>query len=74
MATAAPRGEQAKDLDFLLNIGQIFTQIVYAQLVAEAAALDIDGAPGGHAPEPPPPARASTRTMSTGCLVFSSRT
>jgi len=47
MATAAPRGEQAKDLDFLLNIGQIFTQIVYAQLVAEAAALAIDGAPGG---------------------------
>ena len=47
MATAAPRGEQAKDLDFLLNIGQIFTQVVYAQLVAEAAALAIDGAPGG---------------------------
>ena len=47
MATAAPRGEQAKDLDFLLNIGQIFTQIVYAQLAAEAAALAIDGAPGG---------------------------
>jgi alkylation response protein AidB-like acyl-CoA dehydrogenase len=47
MATAAPRGGQAKDLDFLLNIGQIFTQIVYAQLVAEAAALAIDGAPGG---------------------------
>ena len=47
MATAAPSGEQAKDLDFLLNIGQIFTQIVYAQLVAEAAALAIDGAPGG---------------------------
>ncbi len=47
MATAAPRGEQAKDLDYLLNIGQIFTQIVYAQLAAEAAALAIDGAPGG---------------------------
>ncbi len=47
MATAAPRGEQARDLDFLLNIGQIFTQIVYAQLAAEAAALAIDGAPGG---------------------------
>ena len=47
MATAAPRGEQARDLDFLLNIGQIFTQVVYAQLVAEAAALAIDGAPGG---------------------------
>jgi len=47
MATAAPRGEQAKDLDFLLNVGQIFTQIVYAQLAAEAAALAIDGAAGG---------------------------
>jgi len=47
VATAAPRGEQAKDLDFLLNIGQIFTQIVYAQLAAEAAALAIDAAPGG---------------------------
>ena len=47
MATAAPQGEQAKDLDFLLNLGQIFTQIVYAQLVAEAAALALDGAPDG---------------------------
>ena len=47
MATAAPRGEQAKDLDYLLNLGQIFTQVVYAQLVAEAAALAIDGAPDG---------------------------
>ena len=47
MATAPPRGEQAKDLDFLLNVGQIFTQIVYAQLAAEAAALAIDGAAGG---------------------------
>ncbi len=47
MATAAPQGEQARDLDFLLTIGQIFTQIVYAQLVAEAAALAIDGATDG---------------------------
>ena len=47
MATAGPRGEQAKDLDFLLNVGQIFTQIVYAQLAAEAAALAIDDEPGG---------------------------
>jgi acyl-CoA dehydrogenase len=47
MATAAPRGEQAKDLDFLLNLGQIFTQVVYTQLVAEAAALAIDDAPDG---------------------------
>jgi len=47
MATAGPQGEQGKDLDFLLSIGQIFTQVVYAQLVAEAAALAIDGAPDG---------------------------
>ena len=58
MATAAPRGEQTKDLDFLLNVGQIFTQIVYAQLVAEAAALAIDGAPGG--------TRAGTTTACAG--------
>ena len=47
MATAGPQGEQARDLDFLLTIGQVFTQVVYAQLVAEAAALAIDGAPDG---------------------------
>jgi len=47
VATAGPQGEQAKDLDFLLTIGQIFTQVVYAQLVAEAAALALDGAPDG---------------------------
>ena len=47
MATAGPQGEQARDLDFLLTIGQVFTQVVYAQLVAEAAALVIDGAPDG---------------------------
>lgn len=47
MATAGPKGEQNRDLDFLLTIGQIFTQIVYAQLTAEAAALAIDDAPDG---------------------------
>jgi acyl-CoA dehydrogenase len=47
MATAGPQGEQGKDLDFLLSIGQIFTQVVYAQLVAEAAALALDDAPEG---------------------------
>jgi acyl-CoA dehydrogenase len=47
IATAGPQGEQARDLDFLLTIGQIFTQAVYAQLVAEAAALALDGAPDG---------------------------
>lgn len=47
MATAGPQGEQARDLDFLLTVGQIFTQVVYAQLIGEAAALVIDGAPDG---------------------------
>jgi acyl-CoA dehydrogenase len=47
VATAGPQGEQARDLDFLLTLGQIFTQAVYAQLVAEAAALALDGAPDG---------------------------
>ena len=47
MASAPPQGEQSKDLDFLLTIGQVFTQVVYAQLVAEAAALALDGAPDG---------------------------
>jgi acyl-CoA dehydrogenase len=47
MMSAAPQGDQGKDLDYLLNIGQIFTQVVYAQLVAEAAALALDGAPDG---------------------------
>ncbi len=47
MATAGPTGEQHRDLDFLLTIGQIFTQIVYAQLTAEAAGLAISGAPDG---------------------------
>lgn len=41
--TAPPTPEQQKDLDFLLTLGQMFTQIVYAQLVCESAALAIDG-------------------------------
>jgi acyl-CoA dehydrogenase len=47
MAEHGPDAEQAKDLDFLLSLGQIFTSIVYAQLVAEAAALALENAPGG---------------------------
>lgn len=47
VATQPPNEEQIKDLDFLLNIGQLFTQVVYAQLVCEAAAAAIDGQPGG---------------------------
>ena len=32
-----PSEQQQKDLDFLLTLGQLFTQVVYAQLVCEAA-------------------------------------
>jgi acyl-CoA dehydrogenase len=35
--TSPPSAEQQKDLDFLLTLGQLFTQVVYAQLVCEAA-------------------------------------
>ncbi len=47
VVTAPPSGEQQKDLDFLLSLGQLFTQVVYAQLIAEGAALALDGAPNG---------------------------
>ncbi len=47
MAEHGPDAGQAKDLDFLLSLGQIFTSIVYAQLAAEAAGLALDGAAEG---------------------------
>lgn len=43
--TAPPSEEQQKDLDFLQVIGQLFTQIVYAQLVCESAGMALDGGP-----------------------------
>jgi acyl-CoA dehydrogenase len=42
VTSAPPTEEQAKDLDYLQSLGQLFTQIVYAQLVCEAAALALD--------------------------------
>lgn len=43
LLTAAPDEEQQKDLDFLLALGDIFTLIVYGQLILEQAAiLDLD--------------------------------
>lgn len=39
LATAGPAGEQEKDLDFLLNIGHLFTLVVYGQLVLEQAEI-----------------------------------
>lgn len=47
IASNPPSKEQADDLDFLLSIGQLFTQVVYAQLILESAALALDGAEGG---------------------------
>lgn len=39
LMTAAPDAEQAKDLDFLLNVGHLFSLIVYGQLILEQATL-----------------------------------
>ena len=39
VTTAAPDAEQAKDLDLLLVLGELFTLVVYGQLVLEQAAL-----------------------------------
>ncbi|HOZ45125.1 MAG TPA: acyl-CoA dehydrogenase [Candidatus Hydrogenedentes bacterium] len=36
---AGPSGAQQKDIDFLLNIGEMFTLVVYGQLILENAAL-----------------------------------
>jgi alkylation response protein AidB-like acyl-CoA dehydrogenase len=40
--TAPPTDAQQKDLDYLQVLGQLFAQIVYAQLILESAALAID--------------------------------
>ncbi|MEZ5116285.1 MAG: acyl-CoA dehydrogenase [Candidatus Nanopelagicales bacterium] len=47
VTSAPPSKEQQSDLDLMLSLGEIFTQVVYAQLVCEAAALALDGAPDG---------------------------
>jgi acyl-CoA dehydrogenase len=39
LATAAPDAAQQEDLDFLLNVGHLFSLIVYGQLILEQAAL-----------------------------------
>jgi acyl-CoA dehydrogenase len=39
LLTAAPDAEQQKDLDFLLEVGHLFTLIVYGQLILEQAEL-----------------------------------
>jgi acyl-CoA dehydrogenase len=40
--TAPPTEAQQKNLDYLQILGQLFTQIVYAQLILESAAMGID--------------------------------
>ncbi|MDT5162001.1 MAG: acyl-CoA dehydrogenase, partial [Mycobacterium sp.] len=39
LIAAAPDADQQKDLDFLLNVGHLFSLIVYGQLILEQAAL-----------------------------------
>ncbi len=40
--TAPPTEAQQKDLDYLQVLGQLFAQVVYAQLICESAALAMD--------------------------------
>lgn len=40
LATATPSAEQAKDIDFLLIVGELFTLVAYGQLILENAALN----------------------------------
>jgi acyl-CoA dehydrogenase len=39
LQTAAPSPEQSKDLDFVLDVGHLFSLVVYGQLILEQAAL-----------------------------------
>lgn len=39
LVTAKPTKEQSKDFDFLLNLGELFTLVVYGQLILENAKL-----------------------------------
>ena len=44
LAAGRPNKEQVKDFDFLLNLGELFTLVVYGQLILEnAKLLTIDG-------------------------------
>ncbi len=40
LMTAAPDKEQIKDIDFLLNLGELFTLVVYGQLIIEKSRMD----------------------------------
>ncbi|MBI9085574.1 MAG: acyl-CoA dehydrogenase [Desulfobacterales bacterium] len=40
LVTATPDKDQAKDIDFLLSLGELFTLVAYGQLIIEEAALE----------------------------------
>ena len=40
LATAPPDAAQARDIDFLLSLGELFTLVVYGQLIIEQALAD----------------------------------
>jgi acyl-CoA dehydrogenase len=40
LATATPDGEQTKDIDFLLSLGELFTLVAYGQLLIEKSRID----------------------------------
>ena len=40
LSTATPDKEQIKDIDFLLNLGELFTLVAYGQLLIEKARID----------------------------------
>jgi acyl-CoA dehydrogenase len=41
LLTATPSKEQAEDIDFLLNLGELFTLVAYGQLLIEKAKIDL---------------------------------
>ncbi len=43
LATATPTAEQAKDIDFLLIVGELFTLVAYGQLILENAQIHAVG-------------------------------
>lgn len=40
LTTAAPEGDQVRDIDFLLSLGELFTLVVYGQLLIEKGRRD----------------------------------
>jgi len=40
LLTASPNQDQVKDIDFLLNLGELFTLVAYGQLLIEKAKID----------------------------------